>query len=210
MSASTPPVSESFNTPPPIQDPDLEKNISSPASDDCEPEGNVPVFKGLGWLDRFLAVWIFLAMAIGIILGNFVPSTGPALQKGEFVGVSVPISELYTKRVICHLLTLRTSAIGLLVMMYPILCKVQFETLHHVLRKRDIWVQIFFSVVMNWIVAPLLMVLMLLFLFLLTTTTNPESARSCMGISSRQARTSRRLNHGRPSSLYRDGKVSWP
>lgn len=48
-------------------------------------------FKSLGWLDRFLAVWIFLAMAAGIILGNFVESTGPALQKGQFVGVSVPI-----------------------------------------------------------------------------------------------------------------------
>jgi ACR3 family arsenite transporter len=48
-------------------------------------------FKGLGWLDRFLAVWIFLAMAIGIILGNFVENTGPALQKGKFVGVSIPI-----------------------------------------------------------------------------------------------------------------------
>lgn len=48
-------------------------------------------FKALGWLDRFLALWIFLAMAIGIILGNFVPNTGSALQKGKFVGVSVPI-----------------------------------------------------------------------------------------------------------------------
>lgn len=48
-------------------------------------------FKALGWLDRFLALWIFLAMAVGIILGNFVPNTGPALQKGKFVGVSVPI-----------------------------------------------------------------------------------------------------------------------
>jgi ACR3 family arsenite transporter len=48
-------------------------------------------FKGLGWLDRFLALWIFLAMAIGIILGNFVENTGPALQKGKFVGVSIPI-----------------------------------------------------------------------------------------------------------------------
>lgn len=48
-------------------------------------------FKSLGWLDRFLALWIFLAMAIGIILGNFVENTGPALQKGKFVGVSVPI-----------------------------------------------------------------------------------------------------------------------
>lgn len=50
-------------------------------------------FKQLGILDRFLAVWIFLAMAIGIILGNFVPNTGPALQRGKFVGVSVPIGE---------------------------------------------------------------------------------------------------------------------
>lgn len=48
-------------------------------------------FKALGWLDRFLALWIFLAMAVGIILGNFVQNTGPALQKGKFVGVSVPI-----------------------------------------------------------------------------------------------------------------------
>ena len=48
-------------------------------------------FKALGWLDRFLALWIFLAMAVGIILGNFVPNTGPALQTGRFVGVSVPI-----------------------------------------------------------------------------------------------------------------------
>lgn len=48
-------------------------------------------FKSLGWLDRFLALWIFLAMAIGIILGNFVENTGPALQRGKFVGVSIPI-----------------------------------------------------------------------------------------------------------------------
>lgn len=53
-------------------------------------------FKDLGWLDRFLAVWIFLAMAIGIILGNFVENTGPALQKGKFVGVSIPIGMFTT------------------------------------------------------------------------------------------------------------------
>ncbi|KAI2876750.1 hypothetical protein CBS11852_10404 [Aspergillus niger] len=96
-------------------------------------------FKSLGWLDRFLAVWIFLAMAIGIILGNFVENTGPALQKGKFVGVSIPI------------------AIGLLVMMYPILCKVRYEALHHVFRKREIWIQIAFSIFVNWIIAPFLM-----------------------------------------------------
>jgi ACR3 family arsenite transporter len=52
------------------------------------------VFRSLGLLDRFLALWILLAMAVGIILGNFVPNTGPALQKGKFVGVSVPIGML--------------------------------------------------------------------------------------------------------------------
>ncbi|KAE9381380.1 arsenical-resistance protein ACR3 [Stipitochalara longipes BDJ] len=97
------------------------------------------IFKSLGWLDRFLALWIFLAMAVGILLGNFVPNTGPALQKGKFVGVSVPI------------------AVGLLVMMYPILCKVKYESLHNLLGKRDIWVQILFSVVVNWVIAPLVM-----------------------------------------------------
>ncbi|KAJ5391237.1 hypothetical protein N7509_006727 [Penicillium cosmopolitanum] len=96
-------------------------------------------FKTLGWLDRFLAIWIFLAMAIGIILGNFVENAGPALQKGKFVGVSIPI------------------AIGLLVMMYPILCKVRFESLHHVFRDRGIWIQLLFSIFINWIIAPFLM-----------------------------------------------------
>ncbi|KAJ5678953.1 arsenite efflux transporter ArsB [Penicillium macrosclerotiorum] len=96
-------------------------------------------FKQLGILDRFLAIWIFLAMAIGIILGNFVPNTGEVLEKGKFVGVSVPI------------------AVGLLVMMYPILCKVRFETLHRSFRTKALWVQIGFSIVVNWIVAPLFM-----------------------------------------------------
>lgn len=43
-------------------------------------------------------------------------------------------------------------------MMYPILCKVKYETLHKVFQKRAIWVQIGFSIVVNWIVAPLVMV----------------------------------------------------
>ena len=67
---------------------DVEKqNSSSTPADNTK----TSAFKGLGWLDRFLAAWIFLAMLIGILLGNFVPSTGPVLQKGKFVGVSVPI-----------------------------------------------------------------------------------------------------------------------
>jgi ACR3 family arsenite efflux pump ArsB len=43
-------------------------------------------------------------------------------------------------------------------MMYPILCKVQYESLHHVFRERAIWIQILFSILINWIVAPFFMV----------------------------------------------------
>lgn len=43
-------------------------------------------------------------------------------------------------------------------MMYPILCKVKYESLHRVFAHRQIWVQLAFSIVANWIVAPLLMV----------------------------------------------------
>lgn len=64
-------------------------------SEEAMAPDKVSAFKGLGWLDRFLALWILLAMAIGILLGNFVPNTGPALQKGRFVGVPVPIG-VYT------------------------------------------------------------------------------------------------------------------
>ncbi|KAK4169721.1 arsenical-resistance protein [Cladorrhinum sp. PSN259] len=95
--------------------------------------------KSLGWLDRFLALWILVAMVLGVLLGNFVPEVGPALQKGKFADVSIPI------------------AVGLLVMMYPILCKVRYEILHRVFSHRDAWKQIGFSVFVNWIVAPLFM-----------------------------------------------------
>ena len=71
---------------------DIEKQQLS-SGDEVVNASKTSAFKRLGWLDRFLALWIFLAMAIGIILGNFVPSTGPALQKGKFVGVSIPIGK---------------------------------------------------------------------------------------------------------------------
>jgi hypothetical protein len=49
------------------------------------------VYRSLGWLDRLLALWILLAIIVGILLGNYVDSVGPALQRGKFVQVSVPI-----------------------------------------------------------------------------------------------------------------------
>lgn len=82
---------------------DVEAGRNGPATEDTK---HTSAFKQLGLLDRFLAVWIFLAMAVGIILGNFVPSTGPALQKGKFVGVSVPIGK-------SPFLLLRDECVGL-------------------------------------------------------------------------------------------------
>lgn len=90
------------------QDPNLYSQHEKPAlaeGRDLEVNGRAAeerkapqsMFKSLGILDRFLAVWIFLAMAVGIILGALVDSVGPALQKGEFVGVSVPIGMLRTR-----------------------------------------------------------------------------------------------------------------
>ncbi|KAF9876512.1 arsenical-resistance protein [Colletotrichum karsti] len=115
------------------------RDVEQQQPSETDSTGEPSMFKSLGLLDRFLAVWIFLAMLIGILLGNFVPNAGPALQQGKFVGVSVPI------------------AVGLLVMMYPILCKVQYEKLHDIFRTREIWVQLGFSIVINWIIAPLFM-----------------------------------------------------
>ncbi|SMR62272.1 unnamed protein product [Zymoseptoria tritici ST99CH_1A5] len=107
---------------------------------DCAHSGaKESVYKGLGWLDRLLALWILLAIVVGILMGNYVDGIEEALQKGKFVQVSVPI------------------AVGLLVMMYPILCKVQYETLHLVFSKRAVWIQLGFSILMNWIIAPFLM-----------------------------------------------------
>ncbi|KAK4128598.1 arsenical-resistance protein ACR3 [Parathielavia appendiculata] len=120
---------------------DLEKQEQDPPCPPCAEtaQARLSAFSALGFINRFLALWIFLAMLVGILLGNFVDDVEPALQKGKFVNVSVPI------------------AIGLLVMMYPILCKVQYEKLHVVFKSREIWVQMGFSIIINWIVAPLVM-----------------------------------------------------
>lgn len=54
-------------------------------------QADLPPLKGLSFLDRFLVLWILIAMGIGIAIGNTVDNAGPALQRGEFVGVSIPI-----------------------------------------------------------------------------------------------------------------------
>lgn len=69
---------------------DVERQSQHDGTDEI-PAPTESAFKALGWLDRLLALWILLAMIIGILLGNFVDDVGPALKRGEFVGVSIPI-----------------------------------------------------------------------------------------------------------------------
>ncbi|KAK9762598.1 arsenicals resistance [Basidiobolus ranarum] len=95
--------------------------------------------KDLGFLDTYLAIWIILAMIVGVLIGYFVPGVQEAFSTIQFDTVSVPI------------------AIGLLVMMYPVLCKVQYEKMHKIFTQRQIWIQIVISMVLNWIVGPIVM-----------------------------------------------------
>jgi ACR3 family arsenite transporter len=97
------------------------------------------LLRKLGFLDRFLVVWILLAMIIGVIIGYFAPNVQESFETVQFGSVSVPI------------------ALGLLVMMYPVLCKIQYERLHIILNDRKIWIQILISIIINWIIGPIVM-----------------------------------------------------
>ncbi len=90
----------------------------------------------LSVLDRFLPVWIGLAMAAGLLLGRVVPGLGTAVSAVEVDGISLPI------------------AVGLLVMMYPVLAKVRYDRLDTVTGDRRMLVS---SLVLNWVVGPALM-----------------------------------------------------
>ncbi|HEY9291802.1 MAG TPA: ACR3 family arsenite efflux transporter [Microlunatus sp.] len=90
----------------------------------------------LSTLDRFLPVWILAAMAAGLLLGRLVPGLGDALSSVAIQGVSLPI------------------AIGLLIMMYPVLAKVRYHKIDTVTRDGRTLV---LSLILNWIVGPALM-----------------------------------------------------
>ena len=90
----------------------------------------------LSRLDRFLPVWILLAMAGGLLLGKFVPGVQGALDAVKIGQTSLPI------------------ALGLLLMMYPVLAKVRYEDMGHVTGDRKL---LWLSLLLNWVIGPLLM-----------------------------------------------------
>ncbi|CAI5954476.1 unnamed protein product [Closterium sp. NIES-64] len=97
------------------------------------------VFQSMSLLDRYLAVWILLAMIIGVLLGYYVPAIRDAWETVSVANVSLPI------------------AIGLWWMMYPVLCKVRFELLPKLSRSWGLLFHIGISLAVNWVFAPLLM-----------------------------------------------------
>ncbi|MFB9776857.1 ACR3 family arsenite efflux transporter [Brevibacterium otitidis] len=90
----------------------------------------------MSFLDRWLPAWILLAMGAGLLLGALVPGLNKALDAVAIGQVSVPI------------------AIGLLVMMYPVLAKVRYDETHRVTANRRL---LLLSLVLNWLVGPALM-----------------------------------------------------
>jgi ACR3 family arsenite transporter len=107
-----------------------------PITQTTAPVGDDSIVKKLSTLDRYLAVWILLAMAVGLGLGRLVPGMNDALAKIEVGGISLPI------------------AIGLLVMMYPVLAKVRYDRLDSVTGDKKLMAS---SLVINWIVGPAVM-----------------------------------------------------
>ncbi|SDF08686.1 arsenite transporter, ACR3 family [Blastococcus aurantiacus] len=97
---------------------------------------DAPVLQKLSTLDRFLPVWIVAAMALGLALGRWVPGLDDALSAVEVGDVSLPI------------------AIGLLLMMYPVLAKVRYSELDRVTGDRKLLLA---SLALNWLLGPALM-----------------------------------------------------
>jgi ACR3 family arsenite transporter len=102
------------------------------------PAGTVPpaVVRQLSTLDRYLPLWIGVAMGIGLGLGALIPGLESALSAVAIGGTSLPI------------------AIGLLLMMYPVLARVRYEELGHLRGERGLFVS---SLVLNWVIGPALM-----------------------------------------------------
>ncbi|XPP25977.1 MAG: ACR3 family arsenite efflux transporter [Leucobacter sp.] len=96
----------------------------------------IPATRRLAVMDRWLPAWIGLAMIAGLLLGRFIPGVADLLTRLEVGGISVPI------------------AVGLLVMMYPVLAKVRYDKVAAVTGDKRLLVS---SLVLNWVAGPAVM-----------------------------------------------------